>query len=85
MKTIRKEIIEDFNMGDYLGFEKLKAIATKEDQEILSHLINESWKVVYGIHNNEEAYHENKRNIFLKYEFDFDNNDQLIDIKNKED
>lgn len=78
MNDIRETIIEKYNMGDCLGFEALKNIATEEDCKELDELIEISWKVVDSTYENEDEYHKRKRNIFIKYGFKFDDLDDLI-------
>lgn len=78
MENIREMIAEKFNMGDCLGFEALKGIATKEDCKLLDKLIDDSWKVCDGVYeNDEEVYYNQKRDIFIKYGFKFDGNGEL--------
>ena len=78
MKDVKKVIVEKFNMGDCLGLEALKSIATKEDCKVIDKLISNSWKVCNGIYNDdEEIYHQQKRKIFIKYGFKFDCNGEI--------
>lgn len=71
-------IIEKYQLADCLGLEALKTIATKEDYKVLDKLINDSWKMHNGTYeNDEEIYHQQKREIFMKYGFKFDNDGEL--------
>ena len=71
MKSIRKQIVEKYNMADFLGFEALKEIATESDQKELDDLIRISGEMEEGVYENEERYIERKRKIFTKYGFRF--------------
>lgn len=70
-EDIINKIIERYDMGDCLGFEELKNIATEEDCELLDKLIEDSWKLVDGTLADEDDYFNRKKNIFNKYGFIF--------------
>lgn len=68
---MKQYILELFNLGDCEGLAALKTIAAKEDLNEIDRLIGESWKVVEGVSDNESKYHDDVRNIFSKYGFQF--------------
>jgi hypothetical protein len=71
-------IIKNYQLADCLGLEALKTIATKEDCKVIDKLIADSWKVCDGIYNDdEEIYHQQKREIFIKYGFRFDDGGEI--------
>jgi hypothetical protein len=74
-QAVREFIAEKYNLGDCLGFEALKLIATEEDCKVLDELIKTSWEVVDGTCENEEQYYELREKIFTKYGFKFDAGD----------
>lgn len=69
---------ENFLLGEYEGLKALKKQAKSEDLEEIDRLLEENWNVCDGTCEDENKYHNDTRNIFVKYGYTFDEEGNML-------